>query len=267
MFHDFHQKNIQYHSDLFWERVAQAWDDDVYGDEHDDLWGTVFGQDRNSFEIGFEDDGIVLLTKGYSWHWNFSNDLTLYEYFYRNVPGGVKSNMHDMANRKMTKSVFLVNQLVNEKNGLANTRHLADECGQKHNHPAAKACDYTAFPGNNTFSKAFLPSTGQWILAMRGMGMAWDDELGFGNENNENRNQQREEQQIAHVKQLFENAGTELSTTRSYWTSTKYDGSYVNLFTIDYQVLMGRPMYGSADKTRNALPFIAFKYDGGATED
>ena len=40
-----------------------------------------------------------------------------------------------------------------------------------------------------------------------------------------------------------------------------------HLFTIDYQVLMGRPMYGSADKTRNALPFIAFKYDGGTTED
>jgi hypothetical protein len=58
------------------------------------------------------------------------------------------------------------------------TSRLVDHiCGEKHKHPAAEAA-WAPSPANG-FSDWFLPSAGQWILALQGIGYDW----GLSNDN------------------------------------------------------------------------------------
>lgn len=64
--------------------------------------------------------------------------------------------------------------------GIACTAKLAAGCGDlHHDHPAARYCaNYSVISADvrlaNGLSDWFIPSTGQWILAMKGIGMSYD---------------------------------------------------------------------------------------------
>ena len=102
LFHDFDKDNLKYHRKFFWERVQKAWSDpDVAINELNhhtgiSVFNSIFGSSVNldSFRSMLNSqDGLNLLTNGFSWWTKSSNKPTLYRY--RFVNGADKeSNMH-----------------------------------------------------------------------------------------------------------------------------------------------------------------------------
>jgi hypothetical protein len=111
MFHDFHKKNLEYHSSLFWDRVATGWSQikvNVKGTEKD-IFELLF--DRSKEELKGDltgENGLHLLHKGYSWWWSMNGDLTLYDFNVKNGDGK-KANMHDYNYDKVTTQVLYTN--------------------------------------------------------------------------------------------------------------------------------------------------------------
>ena len=65
--------------------------------------------------------------------------------------------------------------------GIKSTNTLAKGCGFGHDHPAAKVCtEYDAIPAKvrqeKNMSTWFMPSLGQWYVALESIGMAYDRE-------------------------------------------------------------------------------------------
>ncbi|MCR4603567.1 MAG: hypothetical protein K5683_08570 [Prevotella sp.] len=68
--------------------------------------------------------------------------------------------------------------------GRAATAHLANGCGAGHNHPIAKKLSNGDYPrrfnqdvaASGKFSNWFIPSLGQWALAMKSFGLSWDED-------------------------------------------------------------------------------------------
>ena len=92
MFHDFDKSKLKYHSKYFWQRVQYGWVDDQ------NMFNKIFGVDNMAKlqEMLTSDDGLNLLTKGYSWitkGLGATNSPTLYRYRFVNGAGN-KSNMH-----------------------------------------------------------------------------------------------------------------------------------------------------------------------------
>ena len=75
-------------------------------------------------------------------------------------------------------------ELINIKNGISSTASLANGCSAGHTHPAATAAknyNVAGFdPSEYSFSSWFLPSIGQWILAMQGLGLNWVYDGSYG---------------------------------------------------------------------------------------
>ena len=68
-------------------------------------------------------------------------------------------------------------------NGLASTTTLASGCGKNHYHNAAKHCaNINVIPYNvrreKGFSEWFIPSTGQWIIALNSLGVTFNTSVG-----------------------------------------------------------------------------------------
>ncbi len=103
MFHDFKKSDVKYHSQLFWERVSAGWSQKT-GD-YADLWKLLFGSSRDEFNAALVSNGLHLLYNGYTWHWTFSNNLTLYEMAFTNGTGK-KSNMHTSKKKEITHQVI-----------------------------------------------------------------------------------------------------------------------------------------------------------------
>ena len=92
MFHDFDKSKLKYHSKYFWQRVQYGWVDDQ------NMFNKIFGVDNMAKvqEMLTSDDGLNLLTKGYSWitkGLGATNSPTLYRERFTNGQG-VESNMH-----------------------------------------------------------------------------------------------------------------------------------------------------------------------------
>ena len=92
MFHDFDKSKLKYHSKYFWQRVQYGWVDDQ------NMFYKIFGVDNMAKvqEMLTSDDGLNLLTKGYSWitkGLGATNSPTLYRERFTNGQG-VESNMH-----------------------------------------------------------------------------------------------------------------------------------------------------------------------------
>ncbi len=102
MFHDFDKDNLKYHRKFFWERVQKAWTDpkavinELNHHTGISVFNSIFGKDcgLNYFQTMLKsNDGLNLLTNGYSWWTKSSNYPKLYRY--RFVNGTDKeSNMH-----------------------------------------------------------------------------------------------------------------------------------------------------------------------------
>ena len=115
MFHDFDKSRLKYHSHYFWQRVHYGW-----VKEHK-VFEDLFGIDVAKMqEILESEDGLNLLTKGYSW-WTTgpfaTNSPKLYRERFTNGQG-IKSNMHEggkieTVTKEVIKSMIQLN--VNEQ--------------------------------------------------------------------------------------------------------------------------------------------------------
>ena len=121
IFCDLSENHIDYFSRTFWRRVSEGWDKTKTDNNKADLWQTVFGRSHSDFSNKFNTHGLHLLYKGFSWHWNFSNDLTIYEYVY-NGNTGATANMHRATQRDITHKV--VNKSDNNSSILFNVNTL-----------------------------------------------------------------------------------------------------------------------------------------------
>ena len=164
-----------------------------------------------------------------------------------------------------------LSQALTALDGIALTKQYVNGCGHNHNHVAAKYCHNYA-PGLTAnqrqklgLSEWFLPSTGQCIIMAKALGMAWDDQLGY--------NYTKHPVEVEALKQKLMAAGVdEKVATKAFWTSTLHSGGPViavsHIFSFRYpDQVDGNSFKTSVDTSLAAVPFIAFKYNGGATQD
>jgi hypothetical protein len=87
MFNDFDKALVKYHSQQFWKRVNEGWEETKVtlskGNEVD-LWHAILAESRSEMSTLLYNRGLYLLCDGYSWNTTFSNSPTLYEYAYKN---------------------------------------------------------------------------------------------------------------------------------------------------------------------------------------
>jgi hypothetical protein len=143
--------------------------------------------------------------------------------------------------------------------GLANTERRVNANGKAgHQHDAAKyALNYQQaryVHWGNDFSGFFLPSAGQWILAMEGMGATWSNNNG-------------EFTKHVSLADFFDKAGA-----KKYCPKGDYATSTENSFNMIYGMSIALDGSQAAmelfTKSENCKvrPFIAFKYDNGGTQ-
>ena len=161
--------------------------------------------------------------------------------------------------------------------GWETTQTLVGGCGKGHDHQAAKACNtYGADSLNLTarqteFSSWFLPSYGQWIAAVRALGVSYrytnDRDIvmsGYGT--------MEKGFTDAGVPNLWEFLKFHSSNKdeQRVWTSTAasaelaYSYETAAIWAINDYFSKWTP---EKDIEQNVIPFIAFKYAGGGTID
>ncbi len=130
--------------------------------------------------------------------------------------------------------------------GMANTLILSKTCND-HEHDAAKACyryEYKFDEDTNrdsTISQWFLPSVGQWQIAIEGMKQNSDSSDNFL------------------TKFALDNVITEYT---SFWTSTPSDATFAYYFRLNNDWSRS---HSAKNNKLECLPFLAFKYgDGGS---
>jgi len=153
-------------------------------------------------------------------------------------------------------------------NGLASTTTLKNGCGKNHNHPVAKALSNVnstltaAVRQKASMSDWFIPSVGQWQLALQAMGVTpWRDDYGFT----------MVADRLGIVESFFNiNEQKSFFTTHSgarYFSSTAYDKDKVCVLRWNWFFAKDEVPSLAKDETTEVIPFIAFKYGEGATED
>ena len=150
-------------------------------------------------------------------------------------------------------------------NGIAETRLLANGCNQNHIHPAAQKCaDYNVHPTDEyrqsgNVSNWFLPSAGQWVLALKSMGLPWNDQTGCP------WTSANYEEKVAYLDELetLVAAGmmnlNEIEST--CYTTTQFVGTSIITMNFNFTPFSDGLMYGNYTTKRIARPFIAFKYN------
>lgn len=161
--------------------------------------------------------------------------------------------------------------------GWETTQTLVGGCGKGHDHQAAKACN--TYGGDNLkltarqteFSSWFLPSYGQWIAAVRALGVSYrytnDRDIvmsGYGT--------MEKGFTDAGVPNLWEFLKFHSSNKdeQRVWTSTAasaelaYSYETAAIWAINDYFSKWTP---EKDIEQNVIPFIAFKYAGGGTLD
>ena len=150
--------------------------------------------------------------------------------------------------------------------GLANTEQYVNGCGKGHDHPAANEAYKTVMSSTLTnFSMPFLPSVGQWILVMKSFGFPWKDDTPYDYQENP--------APLNTFKQKMADVGINYDETFANfrWTSTPKlidTDNYICTFRFAYTPSIGNTtIFQTCTKKLPVQPFIAFKYDGGATQD
>ena len=184
-----------------------------------------------------------------------------------------EARMYDGINDKMGYTEKNVNghrerfYLADELNGLYYTQYYSNGCGKGHRHPVAQACNYDVFPNNAAFSKAFMPSAGQFILAMKGLGIGWDLMHGFHNTAWSGRDAAEEAEQLEHAKAILQDSGCGISDKDIFLTTTQANDYSQVAFQFNYEMRANGLYFVEWSLPIATRPFIAFKYNGGATED
>jgi hypothetical protein len=172
--------------------------------------------------------------------------------------------------------------------GLASTEILMGDCGHGHQHPAAKYCrDWlkdSPFTARATeFSPWFLPSYGQWVLAIGGQGYKY----GLSNGSPvftaiKDIDSAKEAQQTAltnaGVPALFDvlKSDSKSNDNALFWTATTLmNAQETSVSRKNCVYLFQNRLYFTAidntdwqsirDVNQRVMPFIAFKYGGGGT--
>ena len=144
--------------------------------------------------------------------------------------------------------------------GLANTERLVNaNCKAGHQHDAAKyalnhqQARYVHW--GNDFSGFFLPSAGQWILAMEGMGATWSNNNG-------------EFTKHVSLADFFDKAGAKKYCPKGdYVTSTENSFKMIYGMSIALDGSQADMELFKKSQECKVRPFIAFKYDDGGTQD
>ena len=146
------------------------------------------------------------------------------------------------------------NEYSKHLDGIKCTETLYNGCGKNHDHPAARKC-WTA-DTHEGFSNWFMPSSGQWILALKGMGIGWNDNMGSVTGSYHERT----------VNDFFEKAGVEpnlyvnSNTTYGYWSSTQDHTSDHDPLRTSFHTTLGIMMSSRPQNSEACLlrSFIAF---------
>ena len=192
---------------------------------------------------------------------------------------------------KCALSFWEAKEMHKDLTGLASTETLLGDCGNGHQHPAAKYCrdrkkDYSFYHRKNEFSSWFLPSYGQWVLAMKGQGYVYS----FDTANNSplflpsgddetTRMDQRDALANAGVSDLYQvlKNSADYSEDAQFWTTTNNDeGEQQTYLAYRYKAYVFQNRSSVAEsrywlnekfKKVYVLPFIAFRYDNGSKEE
>jgi hypothetical protein len=161
-------------------------------------------------------------------------------------------------NRLCSTTIADEKDIANCLDGWAMTQRLKDrKCNYRHRHPGVEAMeDMDKIEG---CSEWFIPSAGQWDLAMQGMGFGKYTELdeGWG--------YAQEGQWIWKEAGIY---NSELLDAYSYMTTTKEDdGDHDSYYTFDYYDNVDGVKYNSALCTQSSRirPFLAFKVGNGGS--
>lgn len=157
--------------------------------------------------------------------------------------------------------------------GVKATGKLNTGCDKGHEHPAVKSaqgCDYIKDDNDELdFGSWFLPSVGQFKLAVMGLGgFTWSTSNGFGSES-------QATSKMEEIRKKFANAGVEsyyadlLDGNKHFWTTTlldKKDNGKRNkacTFFFKYFLKSGEDLSTFAETVTDeqyVLPFLPFKY-------
>lgn len=182
--------------------------------------------------------------------------------WYENIPKNSMCDVTEIDEFQKVKTAL---------DGIALTTKFVGGCGKNHNHVAATYCrNYTpALTAEQRqqlgFSEWFMPAIGQCVIAMKALGLSWDDKTGYEFANHA--------AEINALKEKFAAAGVAEDLTKCWlWTSSvfsdsQFGDSAANLFSFSYTDMFGSPLAQPAGGQQKSVPFIAFKYNGGATQD
>ena len=181
----------------------------------------------------------------------------------------------DHAKDACVPAIFKGAQADKDFTGWETTQTLVGGCGKGHDHQAAKACNtYGADSLNLTarqteFSSWFLPSYGQWIAAVRALGVSYrytnDRDIvmsGFGT-----MEKGFTDAGVPNLWEFLKFHGSNKDEQR-VWTSTAasaelaYSYETAAIWAINDYFSKWTP---EKDIEQNVIPFIAFKYAGGGT--
>jgi hypothetical protein len=159
--------------------------------------------------------------------------------------------------------------------GWKTTQTLVGGCGMGHDHQAAKACntygaDSLKLTARQTeFSSWFLPSFGQWVAAVRAMGVIYrytsDTEIYFGGGGTMEKG--FTEAGVPNLWTFLQPHGSTKNNLQ-IWTSTAVSANKAyttQLASIWYFSAYSSDWWIEKFDTQNVIPFIAFKYGGGGT--
>ena len=192
----------------------------------------------------------------------------------------IYSSEYQVGHPCTAETVSSIAEMSGPLNGIAATKQMYNGCNgvanQNHHHHAADDCssgydriykrelsDEAKATGN--FSDWFMPSSGQWVLAYKGLGYNW---TGQGYDMTAD---------AANMRSIFAWAGVDPETEYVdgtwrypvYWATTQNVNGDALLFGFGNCFWSGfeGPLHAKPTEWFKALPFLAFKYDGGATED
>ena len=172
---------------------------------------------------------------------------------------------------------FKGSQAHHDFTGWATTQDLANGCGKGHDHAAAKAChdyDKKLTARQSEFSSWFLPSFGQWVIAVDALGIEYtytsDTQISFVSKYGENIEQSFKDvgaENLGDLMRVHTRGGKEM-----FWSSTSRDKrlAYSYLRMKEEYWLFGDfecDWYPYKYLERNVLPFIAFKYGSGGSRN
>ena len=188
---------------------------------------------------------------------------------------------------KCALSFWAPKEIHKDLTGLASTETLLGDCGNGHQHPAAKYCrdskkEYSFYHRKAEFSNWFLPSYGQWVLAMKGLGYKYSFDatensplfVASGDVETTNTALQTalNNAGVPDLYKVLKN-NANYDDEAQFWTTTNYDeGEQQTYQTNRYKayVFQNRSSVAGSNfwlcekyKRMYVLPFIAFRYDNG----